>query len=210
MSRRSIHSSRERRPVSSRIRSRDAGEWRKRSASCPVKERTAASRSTSIRERNRYFRSAPRESREANRVRAGPAPSRMAADARSIAASTPTSPSIPSTSAAVTLPPPETAACSKRDCPSRIDPKAYRAMRARASSSAEIPSARAISDSRPRTSASVSMRKSNRCTRERIVSGMRLGSVVARMNTTWGGGSSSVFSSPLKACFDSMWTSSMM
>ena len=87
--------------------------------------------------------------REANRVRAGPAPSRIAAEARSIAASTPTSPSIPSTSAAVTLPPPETAACSKRDCPSRIDPKAYRAMRARASSSAEIPSARAISDSPP-------------------------------------------------------------
>jgi hypothetical protein len=32
------------------------------------------------------------------------------------------------------------------------------------------------------------MRKSNRCTRERIVSGIRFGSVVARTNTTWGGG----------------------
>jgi len=35
-------------------------------------------------------------------------------------------------------------------------------------------------------------------------------SVVAKMNLTWAGGSSSVFSSALKAFFDSMCTSSMM
>ena len=127
-----------------------------------------------------------------------------------MAASVPTSPSMPSTIAAVTFPAPETAACSNSDCPSRIDPKAYRAMRERASSSTATPSARAISSRRPRTSGSVSIRKSKRWQRDRIVSGMRLGSVVARMKTTCGGGSSSVFSSPLKAAFDSMWTSSMM
>jgi hypothetical protein len=54
------------------------------------------------------------------------------------------------------------------------------------------------------------MRKSNRCTRERIVSGIRFGSVVAKTNTTWAGGSSRILSSPLKAAFDSMCTSSMM
>ena len=43
-----------------------------------------------------------------------------------------------------------------------------------------------------------------------MVSGTFCGSVVARMNTTWLGGSSSVFSSALNAAVDSMWTSSMM
>jgi len=33
-------------------------------------------------------------------------------------------------------------------------------------------------------------------------------SVVAKMNLAWGGGSSSVFSRALKACVDSIWTSS--
>ena len=46
--------------------------------------------------------------------------------------------------------------------------------------------------------------------RERMVAGILWYSVVARMNTTWGGGSSSVFSSALKASGVSMWTSSMM
>ena len=43
-------------------------------------------------------------------------------------------------------------------------------------------------------------RKSKRCTRERTVAGMSRGSVVARMKTTCGGGSSSVLRSALKAC----------
>jgi uncharacterized protein YukE len=43
-----------------------------------------------------------------------------------------------------------------------------------------------------------------------MVVGILCASVVAKMNTTWGGGSSSVFSSALKALDDSMWTSSMM
>ncbi len=43
-----------------------------------------------------------------------------------------------------------------------------------------------------------------------MVSGTFWGSVVARMNTTWLGGSSSVFNNALKAAVESMCTSSMM
>ena len=52
-------------------------------------------------------------------------------------------------------------------------------------------------------------RKSKRCTRERIVSGSLAAAVVAKMNFTCGGGSSSVLRSALKAGSVSMWTSSM-
>ena len=52
--------------------------------------------------------------------------------------------------------------------------------------------------------------KSNRWQRERIVIGIFCGSVVAKMNFTCSGGSSSVFSRALNASFVSMWTSSMM
>ena len=58
--------------------------------------------------------------------------------------------------------------------------------------------------------ASPMRRKSNRWQRERIVAGTFCGSVVAKMNLTCGGGSSSVFSRALKAAVVSMWTSSMM
>ena len=53
-------------------------------------------------------------------------------------------------------------------------------------------------------------RRSKRWHRDRTVTGTFCTSVVAKMNFTCGGGSSSVFSKPLKAAFDSMWTSSMM
>jgi len=53
-------------------------------------------------------------------------------------------------------------------------------------------------------------RKLWRWQRETMVSGSFCGSVVAKMNFTCGGGSSSVFSSALNAACDSMWTSSMM
>ena len=52
--------------------------------------------------------------------------------------------------------------------------------------------------------------KSKRWQRDRIVTGILCTSVVANTNTTCGGGSSSVFSSALNECADSMWTSSMM
>jgi hypothetical protein len=54
------------------------------------------------------------------------------------------------------------------------------------------------------------MRKSYCWQRDRIVSGILWYSVVAKMNFTRGGGSSSVFRSALKAPVDNMWTSSMI
>ena len=52
--------------------------------------------------------------------------------------------------------------------------------------------------------------KSKRWQRDKIVTGIFCTSVVAKMNLTWAGGSSSVFRRALKACLVSMWTSSMM
>ena len=51
--------------------------------------------------------------------------------------------------------------------------------------------------------------RSNRWQRLRIVGRTFCGSVVAKMNFTCSGGSSSVFKSALKAAADSMWTSSI-
>ena len=45
---------------------------------------------------------------------------------------------------------------------------------------------------------------------DKIVVGIFLTSVVAKINLTWGGGSSKVFNSPLKAAVDNIWTSSMI
>ena len=53
-------------------------------------------------------------------------------------------------------------------------------------------------------------RKSKRWQRETIVCSTLCASVVASMNTTCGGGSSSVLSRALEASVVSMWTSSMM
>ena len=54
------------------------------------------------------------------------------------------------------------------------------------------------------------MRKSYCWQRERIVSGILWYSVVAKMNFTRGGGSSSVFRSALNAAPEIWWTSSMI
>ena len=53
-------------------------------------------------------------------------------------------------------------------------------------------------------------RRSNLWQRERMVTGTLRISVVAKMNLAWGGGSSRVFRSALKAPVESMCTSSMM
>ena len=78
-----------------------------------------------------------------------------------------------------------------------------------ASASASTPSASAISRRRSATSAVEMRRKSKRWQRETMVAGRRCGSVVARMNTVLGGGSSSVFrnasaAGPVMACASSM------
>ena len=58
--------------------------------------------------------------------------------------------------------------------------------------------------------ASGSVFSSKTCERDRIVSGTLSSSVVAIMNMTWGGGSSTDLSSASNACFESRCTSSMM
>ena len=99
---------------------------------------------------------------------------------------------------------------SSRDRASRMAPSATRAMSSAASWSSWASSFPAISSSRP-AMASGSMRwKSNRWHRDKMVGSSLWTSVVARMNTTWAGGSSKVLSRALKAATESMCTSSMI
>ena len=119
-------------------------------------------------------------------------------------------PSMRSAASSVMFPPQNTMSCSSDVRALRIPPSARCAMRSSASGSHSTPSETQMAPSRE-TIASAAMRwKSNRWQREWMVSGTFCGSVVARMKTTWAGGSSSVFSSALNAGTDSMWTSSMM
>ncbi len=122
-------------------------------------------------------------------------------------------PSMSRTWPAVT-PPLSMSACaiawSRIDWPSRADPSAARAISASASGSASTPSLRQM-NAKFSANLSAGMRfRSKRWQRDSTVTGTLFTSVVAKRNFTCAGGSSSVFSSPLKAAFDSMWTSSMM
>ena len=101
-------------------------------------------------------------------------------------------------------------AWSSKESPSRTDPSAARAIRSSASGVTATPSWPAIRPNNPASSATETRRKSNRWQRDSTVTGTLRISVVAKMNFTCGGGSSSVFSSALKALRDSMWTSSTM
>ena len=88
-------------------------------------------------------------------------------------------------------------------------PRAARATTPNVPSSTWSPSFSQTVSRWPMMSASEIRRKSNRWHRLLTVSGSFCGSVVEKMNVTWDGGSSRVFSSALKAGSDSMWTSSM-
>ena len=99
---------------------------------------------------------------------------------------------------------PCTILCSKSVIASRSHHFAKRAMRLSASLSYSIPSDCAINSSREIISSRLIFLKSNRCTRDRIVSGTLSISVVARMNLTCDGGSSSVLRSALNAHFESI------
>ena len=115
------------------------------------------------------------------------------------------------TSAAVTGSPPAWAmAWSSSERPSRAEPSAARATRSSAAGSVAAPSVAATRPNRAASSATAMRRRSKRWQRDRTVTGTLRISVVAKMNFTCGGGSSSVLSSALKALRDSMWTSSMM
>jgi hypothetical protein len=99
---------------------------------------------------------------------------------------------------------------SSSDSASRMPPSASRAMSASASSSASAASAAQMRASLPTIVASARGRKSWRWVRLMIVGSTLCVSVVARMKTTWSGGSSMSFRSALKACVLSICTSSMM
>ena len=98
---------------------------------------------------------------------------------------------------------------SSSDCASRIEPSPHRAMARNEASETLAPSCLAMSPSRFATASAGIRLKSNRCTRDRMVSMILSGSVVANRKITCGGGASNVFSNALNAALDSMWTSSM-
>ena len=114
------------------------------------------------------------------------------------------SPSMARTCGAVVSPAPWLIAWSSRLVPSRADPSAARVMSASASSVICAPSAPAIRRSRAIITSGSIRRRSKRWQRDRTVTGTLRISVVAKMNFTCGGGSSSVFSSALNALVDSM------
>jgi hypothetical protein len=99
---------------------------------------------------------------------------------------------------------------SRIDCESRIPPLARRAMAVSACSSAFTPSALTMRASWAAMTSSAIGWNSRRWQREVMVGRTLSDSVVARMNFTQGGGSSSVLRSALKASLVSWWTSSMM
>ena len=100
-------------------------------------------------------------------------------------------------------------ACSRRTRASRMPPSQASEMKSRASSSWGNPSLVHTAWRWARMSFWEMRRKSKRWQRETMVAGTFWGSVVARMNTTWGGGSSRVLSRALKAELESLCTSSM-
>ena len=99
---------------------------------------------------------------------------------------------------------------SSRLIASRIPPCASLASISAASCSRSIPSHFAIYSSRAVSTGTGIRLKSNRWQRETMVAGNFCSSVVASMNITCAGGSSSVLRSALKALCDSMCTSSIM
>ncbi len=101
-------------------------------------------------------------------------------------------------------------AWSSRDRPSRTEPSAARTISASASGSIVIRSLAAMPARCGVRSGASTRRRSNRWQRESTVTGTLRTSVVAKMKIACGGGSSKVFSRPLKAFSESMWTSSMI
>ena len=104
----------------------------------------------------------------------------------------------------VTLPSPNAISCSSDVSALRMPPSARWAIRSSASPSNSTSSDTQMAPRRDTMDSAEMRRKSNRWQREWMVSGTFCGSVVARMNTTWLGGSSSVFNSALNAAVESM------
>ena len=114
------------------------------------------------------------------------------------------------TCSAEVVPSPWLIAWSSRLVASRAEPSAARTISASAPSSMAAPSASAMRRRRASMSSGSIRRRSKRWQRLRTVTGTLRISVVAKMNFTWGGGSSRVLRSALKAEVLSMCTSSMI
>ena len=99
---------------------------------------------------------------------------------------------------------------SSKDRASRAEPSAARAIKPLASSPKATCSAAQTLSMSCAVSSSDRRRRSNRWHRDKTVTGTRRISVVAKINLTWGGGSSRVFNRPLKAAVESIWTSSII
>ena len=131
-----------------------------------------------------------------------------AALARRAMSSAPGRPRSSSTSAARNGSTPEERSWSSIDSASRIPPSASRASSAIASGSALRPSLLRMSTSFAAICSCAMGRKSNRCSRERIAGRILEGSVVQKMKTIPGGGSSSHLSSASQASLVNRCTSS--
>jgi hypothetical protein len=120
-----------------------------------------------------------------------------------------TAPSIWRTAASSMRPLPNAIAWSASDCASRIEPRAARAISFSAAGSATTCSVARIVCRWPTIVSIAIGRRLNCRQRDSTVAGTFCGSVVARMNFRYSGGSSSVFSIALKAVVESMCTSSI-
>ena len=120
-----------------------------------------------------------------------------------------TVPSIACTSLACSVPPPWAIAWSSKDSPSRSEPSAAMASVSMASASKPTCSASRMCRIWPLICSGDRRLRLNLMQRDSTVTGNFCGSVVASRNLTWGGGSSSVLSSALKALRESMCTSSI-
>ena len=124
--------------------------------------------------------------------------------------SLPTRPSLSRILASVMRPSENAATWSNRVYASRIEPVASRAIQSRAPSSASTPMSPAALPRSLSITSSVKSLKLKCWQRLLMVAGTLWSSVVAKMNTMYGGGSSMVLRSALKALFESMCTSSIM
>ena len=165
---------------------------------------TASARSARI-----WPGSAPSRCRPASSSSAAPAAPPISCSNRSKMRPRSASPSMARTLSVRMLPAPMASAWSSSDRPSRTEPCAARAISASASSSAVAPSLPAMPLKCATSAGTSTRRRSKRCVRDSTVTGTLRTSVVAKMNFTCSGGSSSVFRSALKAPFESMCTSSI-
>ena len=112
-------------------------------------------------------------------------------------------------SSSAMVPEPKVASWSSRATASRTLPSPARAIKRSAASLASISSAAAICRAGAETSSEGTRRKWNSWQRERMVAGTASISVVAKMKTRWGGGSSTILSRASKAWRERRWISSI-